>query len=352
MHPSQDTAGAEEEEEEEGEEEEAEADIEPGRPPRKGSVAWYKERLQYVLFPGSATKLCDWVVGCIARKVSNNESRKSFEGWVRAIANAAPAGHIIPSSWHLYKGIAGVLDIRNHVHHFCPCARHRYAQIPATQASYREHAADTCPVCEHVRFLKDMQGRLRPAKWVFYLGVELALRLYLFSNPDFVELRGKGRDEGAHTFWESKEAARLNEALEGALFNEDNSPYSLFIDFFEVYRFRQHSTGCVFLRSNDLGGEYASLRQFHVALMIIPGPQAPALATTYSQLIAADFAACMRSLGAPRLRPKGRGGLGHRGHLYADGASGGPTAGCPPFGGCALLHSGGAGGVGKRVLAA
>lgn len=251
------------------------------------------QHLHEPICPGSDTTLHKWVMGRVARKVSGNMSRSDFEGWVQDAADAFPRPNNCPRTWYMYKRIVGVRNLHDFVWHFCPCGLYRYPRIAATPAAYREHSDDSCPLCHVNRFVKDMQGRLAPANWIFYLGVEVAIRDFLFANPDFVALRKQERPTGVDTFWGSPEAARIDAALGGMLFHEDNGAYTLFSDFFEAYKHKVHSTGVMLLRSLNINPENAGRLDMAVTIMIVRGPKAPAVAAAFTDLVARDFKRCM-----------------------------------------------------------
>lgn len=63
------------------------------------------------------------------------------------------------------------------------------------------------------------------------------------------------------------------------------SAYGLGYDFAELFNFKDHSTGLVFLRCEDMPAKERTKREFHVPLMIIPGPQQPENLDAYFNLI-------------------------------------------------------------------
>ena len=81
----------------------------------------------------------------------------------------------------------------------------------------------------------------------YYLGLERTIRL-MFSDPEWCELRGSGRDFSAAGFYGSAAAARMNEECGGQLFQPGNSVYELGFDFAQVFNFANHSTGALFVR--------------------------------------------------------------------------------------------------------
>jgi hypothetical protein len=258
--------------------------------PRKRSVEWYKQRLDQPIHAHTNVKLRDWVAKRVFLRVSQNMSRDGFDKSHQAIAELLPKPNIMPTTWHVYAGIMGVEQYHRHVRHVCPCGGHVYEYIPMEE--YKEHYNDTCPhpSCTHKRFATSAHGRCVPAMWVFYPGVEHAIREYLFRNPRFMERRGGGRRyEDPSCFFGSPEAKRVNEALQGKLFDPSNGAYVLFIDPYQPYDTKEHSTGAILLRSEELSGDVIGKDEFAVPLMVIPGPRQPPSLKALMALIAKDF---------------------------------------------------------------
>jgi len=83
----------------------------------------------------------------------------------------------------------------------------------------------------------------------WYFRIDRVLRR-LFADPDFVALRGKGRDSG---WWASREATRIDGLLGGRLLKgadpEYFLPLEIAFDFGQMFVFRNHSTGLLCVRS-------------------------------------------------------------------------------------------------------
>jgi len=136
----------------------------------------------------------------------------------------------------------------------------------------------------------------------------MVVKQFLFANPDFTDAVGKGRphmdphaaQDGqhpaatAHTFWGSPAFVTINNWFQqrmGKRLLEDrkNSPYAIFVDFFQSFTGKSYSTGAVLLRCEDMTLEDRGRMDFTPVIMIIPGPTKPQFAAPYMQLIAADF---------------------------------------------------------------
>ena len=242
---------------------------------------------------GSKVTLIEWVSRCVIRKAKLG--REEFEGWVKQIAEAFP-NNIIPTTWYMYKRILNVPNLHEFVHHFCDCGTYRYPFIPKSQ--HEQHRHDCCPNCSedgvtNPRFVTDKNNRLVPKRWCFYFGLSAAIREMLFANPRFVARRGAGRvHAGPDSFRGSLEYDRINTLLHGALDKLENSEYSSFVDFFEAFGTKPHSTGVVMLRCEDMSEEDKGLLEFAIPLMVIPGPKQPPYSSPYMELIAEDFERC------------------------------------------------------------
>lgn len=122
---------------------------------------------------------------------------------------------------------------------------------------------------------------------MLYFGVGEAIRTRLFSNPLFTKLRTTGREDN---WYSSPDAASLNNKLGGKLFGDPSfSAYALGYDFAGLFNFKDHSTGLVFLRCEDLPSQERTKREYHVPLMIIPGPQQPTDLDAYFNLILTEM---------------------------------------------------------------
>lgn len=260
---------------------------------RKGSVAWFKNYINHPIHAHTTVTLRDWTARKVLYRITQNISRSAFNKDMKADREAMPKGNIVPPSWHIYAGIVGVESYHDYIRHICPCGGHIYAYIELID--YHNHHNDICPSCSAPRFTKGHHGHRSPAMWVFYLGVEHAIREYLFRNPRFVARRGEGRRyDDPSCFFGSSEARRMNEALQGRLFDPNNGAYVLFVDPYQPYDTKEHSTGAILLKSEEMGLEDNGKDEFAVPLMVIPGPSQPQSIKAHMTLIARDFEECMR----------------------------------------------------------
>ena len=67
------------------------------------------------------------------------------------------------------------------------------------------------------------------------------------------------------------------------------SPYALALDWAQMFASKQHSSGLVMLRCEDLDPVTRSKRRFHVILMVICGPKQPQRIEPYLKLILDEF---------------------------------------------------------------
>lgn len=128
-------------------------------------------------------------------------------------------------------------------------------------------------------------------QWFLYFGLGNALQK-LFGNPEFVAARAQSRDTtDPSTFYGSPVAAAMNQATGGALFQHTTSAYSLGFDFVKLFNLRDHSSGVVALRCEDLSPVLRGKKEFTRVLMIIPGPKEPSNVDIYMELMTREFAA-------------------------------------------------------------
>lgn len=114
----------------------------------------------------------------------------------------------------------------------------------------------------------------------------------LFCNPDFVEARGKSRDtDDPSTFYGSPMAARLDSTITGGLFGPDRSAYTVGFDFVKLFNLKDHSSGVVALRCEDLSPLLRGRKDFTRVLMLIPGPKEPSKVDMYLSLMLREFEA-------------------------------------------------------------
>lgn len=252
----------------------------------KGSVQWYIHRLRHHMYQGSSMTVYKFVQWAVERKLSSNMSRSEFEEWLRMIAATAPQDAIIPASWHIIKSIIKLPKLEDYTSHVCVCHQYRYERIK--KEMYEDHRDDRCPRCNELRFMVDAGGRLQPRHWVWYLGLDNAIQ-QLFNDPDFTSKRGKSRGLGRWTWYGSKYAEEMNDKTNGALFDANNSAYSLFVDGFQPFAGATYTSWVIVLRCEDLDLETRSKRCFHLPIMIIPGPKQPKFSYIYLEMIANDF---------------------------------------------------------------
>ncbi|KAG7670264.1 hypothetical protein NADE_001865 [Nannochloris sp. 'desiccata'] len=254
-----------------------------------GKVAYYRKRLNDPIHHATDTKLKDHLNYLAIQYIG--ETRDHFEKWLKILQMGFPTPNIVPTSAYVVMRLVGVRDLADHIYHFCPCGRYRYAKEPIAKCTQA-----FCPKCGETRFQKDVNGRLSPRSWCFYLGLDVAIKEFLFANPNYTSARvaARGFDLGEHTFWGCKETKRYRQYFvkhfnKDYLADANNDAYELFGDFFQSFKGKNHSTGAILLRSLGLDTEKRAQLEFTVPLMIIPGPKAPKHATPYMELIARDF---------------------------------------------------------------
>ncbi len=126
-----------------------------------------------------------------------------------------------------------------------------------------------------------------------------------FKHKQWVEGRGKSRGVGGVGWWGSADARRLNSKVNGKLFDDNNSPYSLGFDFLECFSFKDHSVGVMVIRCEDHDDELRAKRGFHRPLMIIPGVKQPKSLDVYVNLVLEDFVTYGPDSGGLRVTPLG-----------------------------------------------
>lgn len=92
----------------------------------------------------------------------------------------------------------------------------------------------------------------------------------LFRKPEWVAARVSGRQVWRHdpnSWWGSQAATYINEKVSGALFDENNSAYSLGFDFVNISAFLDYSVGLVYIRSEDRSDEIRSKQRYHVPVI-------------------------------------------------------------------------------------
>lgn len=161
----------------------------------------------------------------------------------------------LPKSLYMFRRLVGTLSLDDYEYHVCPCDRHLYPKISRKEWSH--HYQDVCLKCasemkQQKRFKTDTGGNLSPAKRFYYFGLESQIRR-LFQCPEFVEKRGTSRTfDDPSTYWGSEEAKRCDAVLGGKLFtnpdSKDNSPYSLCIDWVQLFNWSNYSIGVIGLR--------------------------------------------------------------------------------------------------------
>lgn len=270
---------------------------------RAGTVAWYQERALEPIYHGSNLTVIQAAYLFLKLKHDNSFPDTGFDMIIRAFKETAlPPDNLFPPSLHIMNGLAGVESMEKYTYHVCRCSKHVYPQI--NKVDWPRHYSDCCPKCGAPRFeertvanrsvKEPSKVRIKPTynyqrltphplQWLIYFGLGDCLRSKLFSNPEFNELRTKGREEN---WYSSSDASNLNQKLQGLLFNDPNtSAYALGYDFAGLFNFKDHSTGLIFLRCEDLPAAVRTKRSYHLPLMIVPGPQQPEDLDCYFQVI-------------------------------------------------------------------
>ena len=82
----------------------------------------------------------------------------------------------------------------------------------------------------------------------WYFGVANVVRSF-FTDPAWAEERRKPKDESPGSLYGGKMCQDINSACNGLLMHEDSSGYGIGFDFTQIYNFKTHSSGAMFLRS-------------------------------------------------------------------------------------------------------
>ena len=255
--------------------------------------AWHDGNMTAPVYHGARMTLMQLCFTLVAEKLKHNLTNKFMERFLRLLSCVLlPAGNTCPRSWYMLKKLVGWRDVEEIEQHVCVNDCYLYPWLHSSQ--YHMHANDKCPTCNAPRFRTKNKrvGGLKfvPQKVFYYFGLHHTVQSQFFANPVWCSMRGKGREEFKHDFYSSPEAARLNAAVDGCLFHEDNSAYQIGMDFAEPFNTRSFSSGVVGVRCRDIPHAHRSKLAFCAPLAIIPGPKAPQDMAPYLQLIFQEIA--------------------------------------------------------------
>lgn len=126
-------------------------------------------------------------------------------------------------------------------------------------------------------------------QWFLYFGLGNTIKK-MFCNPEFVKARGRDRNTNdPATFYGSPMARKLNTELRQGLFSPDWSAYTLGFDFVKLFNLRDHSSGIVALRCEDLSPMLRGKKEFTRVVMVIPGPKEPSNVDIYMGMLLREF---------------------------------------------------------------
>ena len=210
-----------------------------------------------------------------------------------------PKQNLYPGSVYLMRKVLGCEEVDDISIHMCVNGCQAWEHVPRRE--WKHHADDRCanPLCRSARFVRQVNGTLRPQKEFFYMGLQRAIQ-HQFCIPEFRDFRGVARPEsGRYTneYYASPECARLHEAaginmvcsgdVDAASDEErevltaqwqlyqDTSVWDLGMDFFQPYQTRAYSIGLILLRCADLPDQVKNQVKFSSILGITMGPKEP-----------------------------------------------------------------------------
>ena len=249
---------------------------------------WHVQNMTAPLYPGARLTLKQLCYTLVVEKLKQNLTTNFIERFLKLLSGVLlPAGNTCPRSWYMLRKLVGWRDVGDIEYHVCINDCHLFPWVHSSE--YHFHANDTCPTCGTARFRTKSQRaggvKFVPQKVFYYFGLHFTVQSQFFANPVWCSMRGKGREEFQHDFYSSQEAIRLNTALGGSLFHQDNSVYQIGMDFAEPFNTRSYSSGVVGLRCRDIPHAHRCKLAFCAPLVIIPGPQQPKDIAPYLQLI-------------------------------------------------------------------
>jgi hypothetical protein len=255
---------------------------------------YYLARLHSYLYPGAKLTLIEACYALGMEKLKGHVSDTAMDRMCRYKAEVLlPHGNIHPPSLYLLKKCLQVEDAHQYEQHLCINGCCRFPQLRKSQFS--AHRGERCPKCKEPRFVvrQLMTGAFVTPRKVFWdFGLAATIQHHFFSNTEFCERRGTGRDKYQFDFYRSKEAAELNKRVGNeSLFLPDNSCWELGYDGFQCFAFKQYTAGVLTLRCVDLPPEYRTKKRFAAPLVIIPGPMEPASIEHYVSGVLQEFAA-------------------------------------------------------------
>lgn len=217
---------------------------------RQRDAKFYLKHLLTPLYPGSRLSVIGACYVLANEKIAGRVSDKTVDRMCRYMADVAlPEGNLHPPSLYLLKKCLRVEEAHKFEQHVCINDCHRFPKVH--RSKYHEHLDDKCPHCEHPRFhvVSVTSGTvIKPYKVFWDLGVARTLQEHFFSQPEFCEQRGQGREKYDTDYYKSEEASRLDQQLDGALMKLDNSAWEAGLDFYQPFLRKTHSTGIVCIR--------------------------------------------------------------------------------------------------------
>jgi hypothetical protein len=202
-----------------------------------------------------------------------------------------PQGNLFPQSLHRMKKLLGCRRVEDVSVHVCVNDCMSFGNV--SDINPMASVDEKCTECGEDKYRVGGDGKLQPRKTFQYLGVTNAIKR-LFANPDFVALRGKGRDEPGG-YYASEECKRLHYHAGVELCDPSASVYEIGLDWGQVYDKAVHSMGIVVLRCADLPSTHRSQRRFCMPLALIPGPREPRNLWIYLMYVADEFAGRSRT---------------------------------------------------------
>ncbi|DBB00762.1 TPA: hypothetical protein ACH3X1_000694 [Trebouxia sp. C0004] len=200
-----------------------------------------------------------------------------------------PADNILPTSLYLAERLIQSRPPDSCAYHACPKDDYTWDHLP--RRDWAAHKEDSCPECGSHRFITETIAGipcLFPAKEFWYFGVAHVIRSFS-ADPDWAERRKQPKDTSPGSLYGGKMSQAINTATSGRLVHPDSSGYGVGFDFTQIFNFKTHSSGVMFMRNLDQPEHIKGKLENSKPVLLLPDPKEPKTFKAYFQRVCVDL---------------------------------------------------------------
>ncbi|DBB05418.1 TPA: hypothetical protein ACH3X1_012384 [Trebouxia sp. C0004] len=246
----------------------------PWTEPRVRSARWFALRKDQAIYEGATLTVRQACFLFLDLKRKCRIRDVALDMLMRVLADVVlPQRNILPSSLYMVERVLQSRPPDSLCYHACPNDDFVWPQLKRSRWS--DHTDDHCPECGSSRFqIETAAGTpcLLPMKIQYGQQEEVSPKM---NSPG--------------SLYGGTMCQSINAECGGRLMHQDSGGCAIGFDFCQIFNFKTHSSGLMFLRSLDLSEQIKGKIEFCKTLMVLPGPKEPKSFQACFTLVCNDF---------------------------------------------------------------